>query len=128
MSATHAPAVDHGDHGNRQAADGHRQAEHAVVPHIGIGEVQAFHRVEIAAGGKRLVALAGNHRADDGRVFACGFQGIDHLIEGLFAEGVQHLLAIDGDPGHLVLHFVQDVGVVAFVRLFRFRCHCSPRR
>ena len=50
MSTTHAPAVDHGDHRDRQAANGHRQSEHAVVPHIGVGEIEPLHREEITAG------------------------------------------------------------------------------
>src|SRR6516164_4737275 len=33
VAAAHAPAVDHGDDGDRQAADGHGETLHAVVPH-----------------------------------------------------------------------------------------------
>ena len=126
MSAAHAPAVDHRDHRDWQAADGHRQSEHAVVPHVSIGEIEAFHRIEIAAGRKRLVTLAGDHGTDDRRIFTRRFQRIDHFVQRLLAEGVEHFLAVDGDPCHLVLHFVQDVGVISLYGLFDFCSHGFP--
>ena len=116
VAAAHAPAVDHGDDRDRQAADGHRETLHAVVPHRAVDPVQALHGVEVAAGRERLVAGAGDHRAGDRRVLAGRFQRVDHLIERLLAERVQHARAVDGDPGDLILHLVEDIAVAAPVR------------
>ena len=63
MAAAHAPAVDHGNDGDRQAADGHGETLHAVVPHGAVDPVEALHGVEIAARRERLVACA---RENDG--------------------------------------------------------------
>ena len=98
VAAAHAPAVDHGDDRNRQAADGHGQALHAVVPHGAVDQVEPLHGVEIAAGGKRLVAGAGHDRAGDRGILAGGFQRVDQLIERLLAERVEHARPVDGRP------------------------------
>ena len=113
VTAAHAPAVDHRDDRNRQAADRHGEALHAVVPHGGIGPVEPLHGVEIAARRERLVADAGDHRAGDRGIVAGRLQRVDHLVERLLAERVEHARPVDGDPRHLVFHLVEDVLVAA---------------
>ena len=81
MAAAHAPAVDHGDHRDRQAANGHGQALHAVVPHVAVGESEPLHGIKITAGGERLVAGTGHHRAGDRGILAGRLQRVDHLVE-----------------------------------------------
>ncbi len=129
VAAAHAPAVDHRDHRDRQAADGHGEALHAVVPHRAVDPVEALHGIEIAARRERLVAGAGHHRAGDRWVLARRFQRVDQFVEGLLAERIEHTRPVDGDPGDLVLHLVEDVAIGSRVRAVAFpRCGLFGRR
>ena len=88
VSATHAPAIDHGDDRDWQAANGHGRAEHPVVPVIGVGPVQLHHRAEIAASREGLVACAGDNGTSDRRVVAGRFEGVDQLVERVLTKGI----------------------------------------
>ena len=133
VAAAHAPPVDHGNHWNRQAAYRHRESQHTVVPHVGIGKIKPLHRKEIAAGREGFVAGAGHHRAHDGGIFPRGLQRVYHLVERLLAKRVEHARPVDGDPRDLVLDLVQDIrvftGLIARLRrLAALDCHDSNLR
>src|SRR5262249_33390156 len=94
----------------------------AVVPHGAIDPVEPLHGVEVAAGGKRLVAGTGDHRTGDGGVLAGGFQRVDELVEGLLAKRVEHAWAVDRRPRDLVPDFIENVVVVSLLRAPPVRC------
>ena len=81
----------------------HRQADGAAAV------IVAFVRGLVAAGAERLVAGAGQHDGADAAVVAGLVQRLDDLVAGLAAKRVHLLRPVDGDPGHAVAHFVQDV-------------------
>src|SRR6266436_26008 len=91
-------------------------ASHAVVPHGAVHPGEALHGVEVAAGGKSLVAGAGHDRTGDGGVLARGFQRVDELIEGLLAKGVEDARPVDGRPRDLIGDLVENIAVVPLVR------------
>src|SRR5262249_5350459 len=122
VAAAHAPAVDHGNDGNRQAANGHGETLHAVVPHGAVHPGQALHGVEVAACGKRLVAGAGHDRARDRGILARGFQRIDELIEGLLAKGVEHAPPVDGRPRDVIFDLIENIAVAPLVGAALLRC------
>src|SRR5258708_4640429 len=86
VAAAHAPAVDHGDGRDGQAADRHRKPLHSALPHPRIAPLQPHHHVKIAARGKRLVARAGHHHTRDRGIVAGCPQGIDQFLQRLLAK------------------------------------------
>src|SRR5262245_12641920 len=122
VAAAHAPAVDHGNDGDRQAADGHGKTLHAVIPHGAVDPGEALHGVYVAASGKGLVAGAGHDRTGDGRVLARRFQRVDELIEGLLAKGVEDARPVDGRPRDVIGDLVENIGVVPLVRAALLGC------
>ena len=112
VPSSHAPAVHHGDHRNRQPAYRHREAQHPVIPHVGVGEVKTLHREEIASRRERLVASARHDGTHDRRVLSCGLERVDHLVQRLLTKRVQHARTVDRYPRDLVLDLVQDIAIV----------------
>src|SRR5690606_20117781 len=115
------------------AADGIAlHASNDGLGHVADGGVQFFHgqadgaaaivvavvRRLIAAGAKGTVAGTGQHDATHVAVVAGLVQGIDQLVAGLPAKGVHLLGPVDGDPGHAVADFVENVFVVHVQFLF----------
>ena len=103
-----AIALHAGDHRLGHVADGgvqllHRQADGAAAV------VVAVVRRLVAAGAEGAVAGAGQHDGADVAVVAGPVQRLDQLVAGLAAKGVHLVRAVDGDPGHAVADFVEDV-------------------
>src|SRR5690606_26135532 len=71
-----------------------------------------------AGGATGRVAGTGQHDATHVAVVASRVQGIDQLVAGLPAKGVHLLGPVDGDPGHAVADFVENVFVVHVQFLF----------
>ncbi len=96
-------------------ADEVLQIEHVQARHFVFADVAGFAaHLLVAAGAERLVAGAGEDDDADIEVFAGVDEGVDHLGDGLGAEGVAHVGPVDGDAGDAVGRlFVHDVFVTS---------------
>ena len=90
------------DHGLGHVADQRLQLldRHAVGAAAVV--VAVVHRL-VAAGAEGAVAGAGQHDDADVSVPAGLEEGLDQLLDGVRAEGVHHLGAVDGDGGDALL-------------------------
>jgi hypothetical protein len=80
----------------------HSRLGRAVV--AGLGAL-----LDVASGAEGLVAGAGEHDRPDRRVGPGEAECLDELLDGLGAEGVVALRAVDRDVGTAVRHGIRDV-------------------